>query len=877
MSGRPSNLSILRDRSNIEGLVPDHWPQDDSASKAEQAILGYQQQQVHAVPQDPSSVHKAHLGIGPWPCDSESTYATCNDGYARSHEISTVGNMNGGQLQARARAVPYHVPNKFASRAAPLDTIVEQVSHSTLNSNGSLLSLGRFPSVRVGQDASSSHTSDATSHRLIAQQRHGIQEDGAHGDSLCIVAGGTAKNAHDHCDPSLAPIDHRTSNNPVTLHQSELLGVQIGSANCPENDKKLKSLLCGVLQSVRPAFHSRSCSSTLTIEAILEPNGERLNTSNDSSGMGAESWTISQTTFDKRGAVIHEENSLLGLVLTHPTDCPTSDQTILSAGLGCSAKPCTPLLEQRVSKVTTSTGVDKISHLLSTSGTTLSCRLLPSVRPVHPEPRDVAIDSTAMAKGSDQENKTERATRHTFYSVAEAPLSAQTLSEPSRLLEMGRNASSCSTLSTSYSGTVLGVDLDIQHGPGGSLRRSNSPPGAAASAIWFSPQMTELERQASLPDSPGSQTSPIADGLSRSITSSALTALLPIAVASGIVQPYYSIPQITFHSPSGNFIQLQESIAVGNDLHHSLNRSCINAHTGYLKTSQTDQIVQPDFEGLPAVRPALWPPIVPSMSSTPVPPNIRRRQDVQHTERLQMSSAEPLLVLAPQVKGCGGIIRSPSLNPSSGRIRQNTKSISSPSRFRYKSVRSVAYNIRYKVAHYKGHIAHKVTASCTSSRKRSTFGKQHAANGARPTTFNETMHGISTVDKRAPASQKKTRSNDMGDNSSRGTHVGDALRSCFCQPYDDTGRSSRAIAASKLRWYKSRGVKASPPNKSGKARRGHYNEHPDGDLPIARLVRGAGYRVQDNQGLSIHGSKASKHHKTLVEAFAMDARLIGQG
>ncbi|KAI4620909.1 hypothetical protein J4E83_005272 [Alternaria metachromatica] len=76
--------------------------------------------------------------------------------------------------------------------------------------------------------------------------------------------------------------------------------------------------------------------------------------------------------------------------------------------------------------------------------------------------------------------------------------------------------------------------------------------------------MAELERQASLSESPPEPDQVAeAEPTRRSITSSALTSLLPIAAASGIVRPNYDTPKISFFSPSGNLIQPEGSSTPG--------------------------------------------------------------------------------------------------------------------------------------------------------------------------------------------------------------------------------------------------------------------------------------------------------------------------
>ncbi|CAI6323498.1 unnamed protein product [Periconia digitata] len=116
---------------------------------------------------------------------------------------------------------------------------------------------------------------------------------------------------------------------------------------------------------------------------------------------------------------------------------------------------------------------------------------------------------------------------------------------------ISQNPSFCSTASTSYSATVLGIDLDIGYERQQRARCTDSP-------IWFTPienigksSHVKFERKDILEEEKPEN--------GHSITSVALSALLPIAAAEGIVRANLQTPRISFHSPSGNLI-LEENI-----------------------------------------------------------------------------------------------------------------------------------------------------------------------------------------------------------------------------------------------------------------------------------------------------------------------------
>jgi hypothetical protein len=167
------------------------------------------------------------------------------------------------------------------------------------------------------------------------------------------------------------------------------------------------------------------------------------------------------------------------------------------------------------------------------------------------------------------------------------------------------NASFCGTVSTSYSGTVVGVDVDLQHEFAHPVRRSRS-----ATPVWFAPRTAEDHGQA-----PGSGV----DAAGYSVTSPALTSLLPIAAASGIVRSDYKRRVISYYSPSGRQIQRECSTTPDN--------------ASYYK------------------------------QHLPVPCR-------QVPTAIYASPATPVLVRMKtgrrRVKGCGGIVREDSLIPRSG-------------------------------------------------------------------------------------------------------------------------------------------------------------------------------------------------------------------
>ncbi|KAF2116390.1 hypothetical protein BDV96DRAFT_51413 [Lophiotrema nucula] len=211
------------------------------------------------------------------------------------------------------------------------------------------------------------------------------------------------------------------------------------------------------------------------------------------------------------------------------------------------------------------------------------------------------------------------------------------------------DTSLCSTNSTSYSGTVLGIDLDLQ---------LDYPPRRSPTPTWFTPRETSKSEQQSPPRGVQKQAPQAAPP--RSITSSALPILLPLAAASGIVRPNHATPQLSFYSPSGNLIQADDAFPP----------TPPPASSSYYQTTYT---TAGDARGIgpePLARPVLLPATTPP--SIPLPRHLQQGQHHHHAH----SHIVPQTVVPSTVKGCDGVVRARSLQPRSG-VRRGRESLKS--------------------------------------------------------------------------------------------------------------------------------------------------------------------------------------------------------
>ncbi|KAF3044441.1 hypothetical protein E8E12_010693 [Didymella heteroderae] len=335
-----------------------------------------------------------------------------------------------------------------------------------------------------------------------------------------------------------------------------------------------------------------------------------------------------------------------------------------------------------------------------------------------------------------------------------------------RELFTSQNASFCSTMTSSYSGAVLGVDLDLQHDFSRLIRRSQSPP----TPVWFTPQLAELERQASFSESPESVKAILpSHAPARSIKSSALTSLLPIAAASGIVQPNYKTPKISFYSPSGNLIQPERSSP--QDTRPSERGGSPTGPSSYYNR----QNVNPGSSPLGSpIRPPLVPKTTPPAHKTPLPSHLRHHHNYRRPEISEISPHKSSVTLKGSVKGCDGMVRENSLTPRSGVFYPHDKDKV------HRPVRLAVHDLKTEVKFYKARFitlaaAHSFTPSMPKGK---TLQKRHIRSYS---TYDKNPRVDTGEDRRAGYRQDAL-----------GPMAAYALRVCFCQPYDDAGVPTHA-------------------------------------------------------------------------------------
>jgi hypothetical protein len=795
---------------------------------------------MHAQYQDPFAYYKAFVDTSSSQGSDKDEYTQDSyDGYT-CHAMPEAGDVSdiGGHPPTRGRGVPYNLAVRLANRSngAPLATIVEQGSYSTLNSHGSLLSVGRLPSIRLVENASPSRTSHKVSRSLDENALQRIQEDACQEKTPRAPSGAQEQLPYNDHGKAYPASDVATSFGSTPLLHSQLEGPQIGETDyCDANNRTVKGFFRGVLHNVRAASRTRSRSSS----THAEHRGDRPETSDDSPPNQVQASETSQYSNDRFDAPFDLPSSSLSATTTPGCDYHTRNRQSSSTDSQSSARPDLPLLNVHPHVTETQTGSGTVPQLLPPSAATRSRERSASVRLVPPEPRDAAQNGCSVgAPMLSNEGSDNISAGHAFYGVSVPSNNASSLTEHDRAREASRNASFCSTMSTSYSGTVVGVDVDLEHDFAHPVRRSHSPTPTPVTPVWFTPQMAELERQASVSESPtDTQQLPEAEYPPRSITSSALTSLLPIAAASGIIRTNYNTPKISFYSPSGNLIQPEGSSTPGTTSISDFSSTPATTTSYVNKNTPATYSAFPATTCLPPPRPSLRPMTTPPTSSAPLPAHLRHHHNYRRPEKSQIDSATEctttsFIMSTPEVKGCGGIIGPESLIPHTGMRHSHERNKSRPHYRRHRSAKSFAEDLNYEARFHRARLITAVIRCCTSTekgrvlRKRQVASRRAAATAYTTMPHNRTSEAAGT--KRRPAKNKR----DVG---LLGPLAGHILRICFCQPYDGAGKPTHAVAANTLRINRHAGSMHDKSNKE--TPRSELDI--DAVLPNARVVSGS--------------------------------------
>lgn len=428
--------------------------------------------------QETFAYYNAILNTGVSPGGGTNELLRDDDSLTSNADI--IGAQEGEDQQYRGRTIPYHLAVRFANRSngPPLSTIIEQGSYSTLNSGGSLLGASHFPS----SNSTGMPSPDGAAHRgsrsLDGSHVDRSRENTPQKHTMAHASGAYRMLSDDHQYHRI--IDTTT---PITSAQ-ELLQhptLQISESDPANSDVRPRDVLRGLLRNVRAASRTQSRSSSLTQTPVVNKRDSRPET-NDSSPLcqvPGDCHGPKQATFLTGGDTSNAVQSLFSTTPHTPilSSRPTNRKTSLTSHSVAAVEPtCQPSKQPSLPLLKQFHTPEAIPRILATSGAWPSRDRASSVRLVPPEPRDVAcVTVTAGASTSSGRCNDSHSALDTFYGVSVPSDSALSLHKHDYANQPSQNASFCSTLSTSYSGTVLGVDLDLQFKTPGPVRHSSSP------------------------------------------------------------------------------------------------------------------------------------------------------------------------------------------------------------------------------------------------------------------------------------------------------------------------------------------------------------------------------------------------------------------
>lgn len=434
---------------------------------------------MQPVLQDPFAYYKAFQDTDAPPSNSANEVMPGNDGYACHTGGAGAQNIQGtGAQQTRARALPYHLTARFTDRTsvAPLATIIEQGSYSTLNSRGSLLSVGRLPTLGVAESPSPNRSSHKSFHWVGENSPHR-----GHGGHLLEEDKPSALRVHATLQDCRHPPAVVGISTPIelSLDLPQSPRSKIGDADQYANDSKTQGFLRGVLHNVRTASRTRSRSPSLThtpIPEVREPLPETSGGQTNHQVQETHDACMAQETGPEHCKVSSTENSSSSSTPSSACQARSRKTSLASVQPHDSRTSDLRLNEFLPRPLERPSAVQTVPHLLPPAATVRSLDPTFSVRLVPPEPRDVAaIGATAQAAAFSNRHSDSTSAPASCYGDPARNCSASSLSKRERGQNASRNASFCSTLSTSYSGTVLGVDLDLQYEGLNSTQCSSSP------------------------------------------------------------------------------------------------------------------------------------------------------------------------------------------------------------------------------------------------------------------------------------------------------------------------------------------------------------------------------------------------------------------
>ncbi|EMD68240.1 hypothetical protein COCSADRAFT_133744 [Bipolaris sorokiniana ND90Pr] len=790
----------------------------------------------HALCQESLTHQKALVNTGSsrLQMSSQPGFAPDHNGCTR-HYSSGVDDVQDCPRQqcARGRAVPTNLAFRLANRSngVPLATIVEQGSCSTLNSQGSLLSPCPFASLRVVKNTSPNyHVLPKASPGL---DRRALQLNIENGQPESVLDPTTREFSKPSYKDvgSLSPQDKTTTPSLQTiLDRPRALQHQTWEIDCDRNSKNVKDLVRCVLHNVRAVSRTRSRSSSTHTPIAEHPHNrqETRDCTPNSQVCGPDKFKSENKVL---AALAGVPSAPLGATQLPAHQHQSRDRWALNTAFKPSAR------------------LDLLSHQDMLSSHTQLGATHPLSKPsIGKEGCHDNVSKISAQRGSSSLEG------NTFYGVSLSRNATHSWIEVDRAGDASQNASFCSTVSTSYSGSVVGVDVDLQHEFPQKI--CQSPSSTPVAPVWFTPQVAEPERHASLSGSPEAKQSPETERPRRSITSSALTNLLPIAEASGIVRRNYETPKISFFSPSGRLIQPEGSSSPGTTSTSDFSGSPVANASASINPTPDSYNVFP-ATCLPPPRPSLRPMTTLPTSSVPLPANLRHHHNYRRPEKSQINPeiehAHSFNKTSLGVKGCDSIVQTRTL-PVNTQTRQSYgKTKVHYQHRRDRSVRLFKGNIKSKVRSRKARL---MTVMSTTTVKGRNLGKQDEVITHASMPHKRKCVSVATPDRKRIPSRHVRREGKTG---LLGPVAGHVLRICFCQPYDGAGKPTHDVAAKTFCIKSHTSEMHGKSNKETRPITATETHVVDAVLPNARVVTGVNRKINTSNHIRMRMSSRREY------------------
>ncbi|EUC49119.1 hypothetical protein COCMIDRAFT_85450 [Bipolaris oryzae ATCC 44560] len=798
----------------------------------------------HALRQESLTHQKALVdrGSSRLQASSQPGFAPDRNGCTRHYTsgVDDVQDCSRQQQYARGRAVPINLASRLANRSngVPLATIVEQGSCSTLNSKSSLLSVCPFASLRAVENTSPNYY--ALPQAPLALDGRALQLNVENGQPELVLDPTTRESSKPSYKDigSLSPQDKTTTPSLQTiLDRPRALQHQIGEIGYDGNSKNVKDLVDGVIHNVQAVSRARSRSSSAHTP-IADHHHSRQETSDDTPN----SHLCGPDRFKS-------ENKVL-----------VAPAGVSSAPLGMTQLPAHQHQSRDGWTLNTAFKPSARLYLLSKEDMLSSHTQLGAAHPL-------SKPSTGKEGRHDNASKISAQRRsfnlegNAFYGISMSSNATHSWIEVDGAEDASQNASFCSTVSTSYSGSVVGVDVDLQHEFPQKICHSSSSTHVAP--VWFTPQVAEQERHASLSRSPEAKQSPETERTRRSITSSALTTLLPIAAASGIVRRNYETPKISFFSPSGHLIQPEGSSSPGTPSASDFSGSpTVSAFTSINPTPASYSVFPATC--LPPPRPSLRPMTTPPTSSVPLPANLRHHHNYRRPEKSQINPEieyrHSFNNAGLAVKGCDGIVRTGTL-PVNTQTHQSYGMTKPRHEYRRdRSVRLFKDDARLKARSRRARL---MTVMSTTTAKGRNLGKQDEVTIYASMPHKRKRISVATSDRKRLPSRHVRREGKTG---LVGPVAGHVLRICFCQPYDGASKPTHDVAT-KTFCIKSHASEMHGNSKKETLPIAATETHiVDAVLPNARVVTGVNRTINTDHRIGMRTSSRRKYGNLTIKS-----------